>query len=428
MKPSFSHRPRSGKRQAGIAALGIASLMLLLSGILLGSAYLARRAADPQANLQAQQETLDTAEKLLNSFASVYGRLPCPAKEKDGSEDCRGGRQKGWLPVQALERFRVTTAGRKPWLDVRYVVYRGAGMAATPPDPDLGSAVDDVYRPELAASGSFVPPYPPILGKEVEGTPVPVTIKNGVDFCGKLRALISGPRWRLAPRLSGASRSDRAHTSLAGGGMRNIAYGLAVAGANAGGSGINANIGLPQLEAPDRPHNAHYTDLVRVVEFSTLFDSMQCSTVMASLDTLAIATTLAGDAAGMKQGNQDAGKVIGDLEMVLTAANAAFTVADSIDTVNGIYGLTTNTAGLAKATSIIFLFWQIPTYSAGIVKAGIAIAGNAVNVVRGVVSTFVEGFYGKAYYDLIRDAKALPVWTDSIKVLQAADQKGVNDD
>jgi hypothetical protein len=51
-----------------------------------------------------------------------------------------------------------------------------------------------------------------------------------------------------------------------------------------------------------------------------------------------------------------------------------------------------------------------------------------VEVLRNVASTLVELTYGLAYYQFMEEAKALPVWTGSMDILQAADQKGVGDE
>jgi hypothetical protein len=225
----------------------------------------------------------------------------------------------------------------------------------------------------------------------------------------------SSLRWQLGNRSSGG-------LTLASGRPMVIAAAVSVAlpGGSAASSGINAG-GAPQLEDPARPQDAAYTDKVMVFEAQSVFGRIRCSVAMAAMHTLANAQTLAADAEGAKQGNQVAGQIIGDIQMMATLAGVYFTVGAMIDGVNGIYGIVTNTEGLAKASSIIFLWWQIPNYVAGIASAVGAIALHVIDAARNAFSTGVEAVYGAQYYDFMDQAKGLPVWQGSMRVLQRAD-------
>ncbi|RYF39034.1 MAG: hypothetical protein EOO25_15885, partial [Comamonadaceae bacterium] len=74
--------------QRGLAAIALASALLLVSGLLLGTAYLARQAGDPRQGAQGQLASLAWAQDAVGSFAAAHGRLPCPSSARAGFEDC----------------------------------------------------------------------------------------------------------------------------------------------------------------------------------------------------------------------------------------------------------------------------------------------------------------------------------------------------
>lgn len=427
MNPRYLHRPQSPRQgQLGAAAISLALLLLVLTGTLLGGQYLSGRGTSAQSDVAAQRIDLEWAENVVNAFAAVHGRLPCPASSRNQAEDCAGG-AKGWLPVQTLVRFDTVTSPyshSRARLDVRYGVYRGTGTGAS--DADLAVA-SEAFVPTLAD-------HTPVRGYlGVDTSP----LINGLDLCAKLRGLYpsASNRWALAPQLSGGpGRPDRLHIMHDGAPDRilNVAYALALARPSAGAaaSALNAVTTSPQFESPTRRHDAQYSDQVRVADVPGLYRSMGCATGMASLDVLAIAQNWTSDVETLHQST-----VAAATEALFTAATALYLLADTASVGSASLSLLiayekigVATTGIAATCWDPFTIAQCVAFTAaqplaitGAVLALLTVATSGISMVMDITVFTAKNLASQA-------AAKVVGWSGAAAVLRQADQQGLSDE
>lgn len=351
-------RPRPSL-QRGFSLLETA-LVVLLVGSAIAVAFLVLRAREPVRQVQAQEQALQWADQAVLAYAARHARLPC-AVSTPGSDadDCVGPGQKGWLPVRALRSVHPGGPGAMPPL--RYMVYRGDGGAS-----DLALARD-----------RFDP-------QQWDGAPHDFDAVNGLDLC----AALASAAQQLA--TSGGVRGDRARTTDTDGNAINVAYGLGVAGATPGASGLfdasNQQAGAV-MESPSRGADASYDDRVRVRGFNSLAQTLGCryadagnpdGLVLASLDMLALAVDVSDqvDAQNAALVDETEGAVdmaiVAEVFAVLNVALAAAGIANSTST------LVQASAQLASAVATCPIppfvgCGLIGPYTGAVVAAGIAI-------------------------------------------------------
>lgn len=205
----------SMRRQRGFGLIGMAAILAALvasAGVL----YLSNQAYNRQRNATDDAAALRWADSLLKVFVLQNGRLPCPASEPAGAEDCAAWRAlKGsakWLPSQTLlNQATVSSASiTSAMTQMNYQPYRGDGHSAT---PDLLAAPNREYEPAVGeivvASGTAAPapdPAPGVPLVSINGTahdlppvagPTPMNayspVVSSLDFCQKLQNLSMGP-------------------------------------------------------------------------------------------------------------------------------------------------------------------------------------------------------------------------------------------
>lgn len=372
--------------QSGIAALGLAAMMVLFVGGLVSYEYLGRTSLSPD---DEQANVLQWADDAVIGFAVARGRLPCPSKMPGGVENCGTTSGKGWLPVASIEPLSLAKDRRAP-AHVIYTVYRGTGGA----DPDLAAA-DDAYQPTTASD------YPHI-------------VSNGVDLCGKLQD-------------ARPTRSDRASvvSSTGSSGFKHVAYGLAVAPRGmALDSPLNAGPS-PHLEDPLRRVDAAYRDKVRSVDFDALGQTLSCSLTLASLDTLAMAAKWPDESVGSRTGTINASERIVHIEAVIISAESVDIVSSTIDTVASIWTGAQAEQLVAVATPGLPATMPIFTLgTAGIVTSIIANKMAIADTVANALGLITESAYAGTYGNLARNAKESRVWTSATPLLAAADAQG----
>lgn len=411
------HRKRTGaSRQQGAAALMLAALMVVFTGTLIATYYLGSRSASSTARFE-QIDSLRWAQESITGFATANGRLPCPASLPDGLESCALGFAKGWLPTSAIEQFGSTPAaqGRMP---VRYVVYRGTGGAAgNANEPDLALA-DDAFQPTLV-DGSAPAKYPPVV--------------SGADLCGKLRAAAlpkSGSRWQTGVARSGAAANVAlANVPVTGGGsITNVAYGIAASpiGTAKNEAGLNGDA-ASHLESPYRAIDNTYRDVVRVVDFATLSETLSCPLTMASLDTLATAAGWTADSIGARQGAIDGSDMFVKIEGVIVSAASVGIVSATIDMRNAAEKASQAATLVAVKTPLLpESAPSVAMGTAGIATAASALALAEIDLVRAVAGATVEATYMGAYGVAKKVAEDSRVWVGSASILAAADRQGIS--
>jgi prepilin-type N-terminal cleavage/methylation domain-containing protein len=88
------------RKQAGFSLVEI-SIVLVIVGLMLGSAINAATVYLQSSRISAAQKALDTISRSITGFVLAKGRFPCPDSGDDGMEDC-DGRENGFLPYVDL--------------------------------------------------------------------------------------------------------------------------------------------------------------------------------------------------------------------------------------------------------------------------------------------------------------------------------------
>lgn len=413
MKDRFLRTPHPtarSRRQGGVAALGLAAAMVVFVGTLAGIAHL-ERSGNGTLPGAPEAAALQWADDGVRGFVATQGRLPCPARAPGGPEHCDAAFGKGWLPVASIEAFGPSPDAPRPW-HVRYAVYRGTG-GATSKDPDLAVA-EDAYRPSTA------PGYP-------------VFIRSGFDLCGKLHGAMPADgaldRWRRVDAASAdPARSDRANvaSTTQPAGLSRIAYGLAVTprGALTTDSNLNADPSA-QLESPLRRLDGGYRDLVRAVDFDTLYQALSCPIALASIDTLAMAADWTDEAVGMRAGTITGSQAVVRTEAVILASEGVGLISSGIDLTAAIWtGLKSGNLVTASTPGLPFTLPAFLSGTAGILTSMIANANAVIDTARDAIGLATEAAYTATYDKLARTAESSRVWASAAPVLAAADLKG----
>ena len=124
---SRMHSSRSRRRERGVAAIAMALMSVAVAGAAMVS-FMLTRAQDTQGRVSGQADLLNWADSAVRTFALSNGRLPCPASQKNGVEDCSVGSAhfaKGWLPVASLLAVAPTGDSRVITSEIRYLVNSG---------------------------------------------------------------------------------------------------------------------------------------------------------------------------------------------------------------------------------------------------------------------------------------------------------------
>ena len=273
--------PRRGHHfppaRRGMAGFGVvqAALALMLVAAVLGAGALVLQAKRTPAQASGQEQALRWADEAVAAFASANARLPCPSTTVHGTEDCSSDRQQGWLPLRSL----VGASGIAPQIGpMAYMVYRGeeaAHLDLTNPGNAWQPRLTDGTIRSIAMTDDAGASTSRVFGSV-----------NGLDLC---RAL------ELAD--AAAPDASRARITEPGGAPRNVAYGIAAAGPQAGtGTRLdNANAGTnASMAAPSQSWNADYDDRVRIRTFDGMAQTLGCRLLSGGLASAPAARALSG--------------------------------------------------------------------------------------------------------------------------------------
>lgn len=296
---------------SGFTLVEISVALLALGIVLLGATVFWQQSAGVRV-AAVQQDAQDQARQSLVGYLYAHHRLPCPAPDANGRENCASGaglRQVGYVPWITLGLPR-PEAGR-----LRYGVYREASAtgASTATDRDLASARDRMNPLRVAtpnprptnniAPNAGSPPLPVasagLLGPTQSGNPAsplnaacnaansppcpgtgPAAV-NMVDVCLALNtgsALGVAPAGQLAVRTGATSRAV-AFVVAAPGLLDADGDGQGFDGANA--LATNAN---PTFEASSLSATHLYDDKVLAVSHAELFSEFNCATGLAAAE------------------------------------------------------------------------------------------------------------------------------------------------
>ena len=285
------------------------SLVLLALGLILPGAVIFWQLSERHRVATVQMDAQKQSHDALVGFLHANYRLPCPAVDTLGVEDCAATRQVGLLPWRTLNLPRPETGA------LRYGVYRGpsaAGAATAPVDQDLAVRRDRMNplrvrtsnpRPQNAdAPNPNNPPIPVaaagLLGATQSGVdatplnaacdaanapPCPLGVDNAVNLIDVCLALNTGsdaliaPAGRLATQV-GANRRTAAFVIAAPGMLDADGNGQAFDGGNATATSAN-----PTFEAPGRAVTDAYDDVVMAASHTELFGSLHCGEALSSV-------------------------------------------------------------------------------------------------------------------------------------------------
>ena len=286
------------------------SLVLLTLGLILPGAVIFWQLSERQRVTVVQADAQQQSRDALVGFLHANYRLPCPAADALGVEDCAANRQVGFVPWRTMGLPRPEAGG------MRYGVYRAPsaeGAAAAPLDQDLAVAKDRmtplrVRTPSPIPQNSPTSPNPnappiPTASAELLGItqsgndaaplnpacdasavpPCPLGVQKAVNLLDVCLALntasdaVIAPSGRLATQ-AGATRRTAAFVIAAPGMLDADGNGQAFDGANATVS--NAN---PTFEAPGQAVNDTYDDIVLAASHTELFSELQCGAALSAV-------------------------------------------------------------------------------------------------------------------------------------------------
>jgi prepilin-type N-terminal cleavage/methylation domain-containing protein len=281
------------KKSRGFSLLELAVVVLILGMVTtLTWRFIAARLQQKEAVVT--RSLLERADWALTGFVLSNHRLPCPAADANGLEDCATGHV-GALPYKTLG-IADARAGT-----IRYGVLRRSESVIDPeadatPDPTplprdaiLTLAVDRFY-PLVGWIGGFTPVAAPVLPNlttdtvlnartlvPVEAWNVSLAYPNGIDFCYALRVAED-------PSPDAGVTSANVHTN-AGGAPRQLAYALALPGV------LDANDSGSLFDTPPPPEFGASTaattwlndDRVRVVGPGVLWNRLGCGEAISAI-------------------------------------------------------------------------------------------------------------------------------------------------
>lgn len=295
------------------------SMVLLALGLILPGAVIFWQLSERHRVTAVQTDAQQQSRDAVVGFLHANYRLPCPAADTLGVEDCAATRQVGFLPWRSLGLPRPEAGG------LRYGVYRApsaAGVATAPLDQDLAVARDRMNPlrvrtpnpiprngddpspppPAHPAPNPHAPPIPTtfagLLGTTQSGNdaaplnaacdaanvpPCPLGVDNAVNLIDVCLALNTGSDALLAPagRLAtqvGPNRRTAAFVIAAPGMLDADGNGQAFDGANA--TATNAN---PTFEAPGRAVTNTYDDIVLAASHTELFAELHCGAALSAV-------------------------------------------------------------------------------------------------------------------------------------------------
>ena len=370
------------------------SVALLALGLVLLAAVVFWQQSERQRVAVRQMDAQDQSRDAVLGFVQAHHRLPCPAADTAGAEDCDQG-QVGYLPWRTLGLPRPETG------QLRYGVYREASPAAPAQDRDLAVHRDRMNplrvvtpdpRPQNGvAPNPNLPPLPQTvetpLGATQSGneavpldaacdaadsppcpaTPVPRAISL-IDVCLALNTATDtevAPASGLAVRAWGASGPRRAMAFViaAPGLLDADGDGQPFDGANATASDASPTFAAAQAAVTDT-----YDDQVLAVSHAELFSALHCG---AALSAISHAHVNAGTGAlVMERALYDyrdqlyVAVVLARADVAAAAAGIASAISATLDAAKEMVSATADTTMSAGARS-----FQIGLAVAGIVAA-----------------------------------------------------------
>lgn len=343
-------------RQAGFSLLELAMVLVVLGLVTLLLVQFLGTASRERHEV-ASADLLTRADDALLAYAMINSRLPCPASNGGGEENCGSG-QVGQLPYKTLG---LPDANARK---IRYGVLRRPAVLAQY-DADLSKG-SDRYFPLQTFGGKSA----------TEGKALPDPTINGLDMCWALRSAQAAP---ADAAFLHVTRPD-APAEIAD----NIAYALALPHGGDGFSGHQAGDTVA-FDSPRRPTSPEYHDRVLAVGLDQLSARMRCG------DNLAAAGhahfNAAASIAIMRAALVDYKSQLAISEKMALAS----TLSGAAAIAGGVSGTLGAGAGMADSISEGLASTGVVAYKVGLAAAAVA-AAIAVTITAAVM----EGFAGTA--------------------------------
>ncbi len=398
---------RVSRRASGGFSLVEIAIALVILG-LLSLAFVAYwRSAAQHSRTQADRDLLINAQKSLVGFAHANYRLPCPAADHAGLENCSGSVQTGWLPWKTLGIANAMASNFK------YGVERAPDATSPFLDQDLAVARDRLVPPFTVGSPPILPAAP-IVGGLLGNT-------NLIDLCFALDRASGTPA--AASRL--ALMSNRGGIT-ARRGMAFVVVAPGLLDADGDGNifdGLNASASPtdPTYEPVERPQDANYDDRVAAMDFDTLFAELDCGEGLAAISHSHVNAATA--AAFMKQALIDYKRQLEILALVAGGGVASGTAG----VLSAAAGLSSAVADSANAVAFTILTYGsagavIAPAVAAIVANTAAVALSAVALAKSVASKVEADQRVIDVQPLVDNSAAL--WTSVDANARTADQLG----
>ncbi|KQR63023.1 type II secretion system protein [Acidovorax sp. Leaf160] len=378
------HRVRPGRDQAGFSLVEMGVALGILGLLVLAFAVYWRMSAQEKTAAQ-ERDLLEIAERAAVGFVHANFRLPCPAADASGNEDCSAARQVGFLPWRTLG-VPDARAGQ-----LRYGVHRAPDATQPWLDMDLTQSKDRL-RP------AFTVGLPPILPQ------VPLALDpanaNLLDFC------------YAATLASNAAANPAALGVMDTSGVRRaVAFTVAAPGMlDADGDGnpfdgrqASATSASPTFDAANRPASNGYDDRVVAVPFNALFAQLQCGQALSAVSHSHVNAATA--AAFMQRALIDYQRQL-EIAALLAGAGVASGTAGVL---SASAGLSSAVAGSANAVAFTILTYGS---AAGVMAPAIAAIVANTAAVAASAATLAKAVVAKQEADR-RVTEVVPLVTDS---------------
>ncbi len=347
-------------KSRGFSLVESAIALVILGLLALALVGYWRTAAQTQV-AATERDMLARTQSALIGFAYTNRRLPCPASNGGGAEDCAGGKQLGFVPWVALG-LADSHAG-----EIKYGVYRKADTNLTL-DADLSTITAKDRLPVLLTVGVAA-------GSTPVGIDSPLGNTNLLDFCAALNTV-------AAAAVSAAHLSTTDGTT-----RRHVAFALAMPGlldADGNGSRFDGNQAsqtntAPAFDTPGLAQSLNNDDKVVATSAETLFATLSCGL---GLTAAAHTHFNAASAAQLQlKGYYDYAFLL-DLNAKIATASVISAAATISSATAGVATATATTA-LAIAEAVL----SYGSLSALIVAGSAAIVANAAALAAAVITT-----------------------------------------
>lgn len=403
------------KKQTGFGLLQMAILLTIIGGL---ASFLIKPLA-PQSPDKTNEIALKKADKLLQDFITINGRLPCVDTTGDGVENCSVSRAKGGLPYVTLGMVDSGfTAGDAP---IKYGVYRNVNNATVKNGGIDRVATSDVNAVGLLSNDADLAVlknrYQPTMAGGYSFNFSDTLNQNGLDFC---QGLIKAESIDLD--------TTKLYVETSSGAQKNVAYAISMGGRFDGDSDGNLDDGLnasltPAFNSSGTFLSSTYDDYVISRSFSELKHNMQCDVVMQSLNMMANSVLVENEVKVQANSLADAAVSGAIMAGVNVAVIAYSVVLAAVGLANGAAttGIGSGLLATAVGTCIVLVGCAfIPVYTASVVAGGVSIGLAGVAVGTGVAAGVSQAVATGLYADVaIRANAAIP--TDVAKTLVEPD-------